>query len=280
MQKSALQNRRPAAQKNSFAGGCITFSNPADARPHNRPHLISPAKAQALKARQNNSSNNANRQLRDLKIQETELEKQNAKLMEEIGRLKATLANYINLYDFAPVGYLSLDEAGVIREANLTCAFLWGDERHRLINQRIMDFVSPTARPAFLAFLARAFNGTGAQSCDVRLQRWDGGDFQARLHAQSLIVSQTKPSLRRCALEVAASPHDPHLSLREIEVLRLIATSRANKQTAAELGISMRTVEKHRTHLMEKLNIHDTAGLTRYAINSGLIKSMVRLNIF
>ena len=71
-----------------------------------------------------------------------------------------------------------------------------------------------------------------------------------------------------------------HLTSRELEVLRLIAEGKANKQTAAELGISRRTVDKHRTHLMEKLDIHETAGLTRCAINSGLIKYTARLTIF
>ena len=69
------------------------------------------------------------------------------------------------------------------------------------------------------------------------------------------------------------------LTSREAEVLQLIAEGKANKETAAELGISMKTVEKHREHLMEKLDIHDTAGLTRYAIGAGVIESSVQLNI-
>jgi len=69
------------------------------------------------------------------------------------------------------------------------------------------------------------------------------------------------------------------LTSREMEVLQLIAEGEANKQIAAELGISIKTVEKHREHLMEKLNIHDTAGLTRYAISAGIIESSVQLTI-
>ena len=69
------------------------------------------------------------------------------------------------------------------------------------------------------------------------------------------------------------------LSSREVEVIQLIAEGKANKQVAAELGISVKTVEKHRQSLMEKLNIHDTAGLTRYAISAGIIESSVQLRI-
>jgi len=69
------------------------------------------------------------------------------------------------------------------------------------------------------------------------------------------------------------------LSSREVEVLQLIAEGKANKQVAAELGISIKTVEKHRQHLMSKLDLHDTAGLTRYAIAAGIIESRVQMTI-
>ena len=76
-----------------------------------------------------------------------------------------------------------------------------------------------------------------------------------------------------------SSKKTAQLSSREMEVLRLIAEGKANKETAAVLGIGVKTVEKHREHLMEKLDIHDTAGLTRYAISAGIIESSVQLTI-
>jgi DNA-binding NarL/FixJ family response regulator len=62
------------------------------------------------------------------------------------------------------------------------------------------------------------------------------------------------------------------LTSREAEVLQLIAEGQANKQIAAELSISIKTVEKHRQQVMNKLNIHDVAGLTRHAISKGIIE--------
>ncbi len=70
-----------------------------------------------------------------------------------------------------------------------------------------------------------------------------------------------------------------HLTSREIEVLRLIAEGNLNKQTASELCISIKTVEKHRGHLMSKLGVHGTAGLTRYAIAAGIIECNPRLAV-
>ena len=69
------------------------------------------------------------------------------------------------------------------------------------------------------------------------------------------------------------------LSSREMEVLQLIAEGKPNKQVAAELGVSFKTVDKHRQHLMGKLDIHDIAGLTRYAIAEGIIESEVRMTM-
>jgi DNA-binding NarL/FixJ family response regulator len=74
-------------------------------------------------------------------------------------------------------------------------------------------------------------------------------------------------------------PNGSRLTAREAEVLQLVAEGSANKQIASELKISIKTVEKHRQHLMDKLKIHDTAGLTRYAISAGVIECGVQLTI-
>jgi DNA-binding NarL/FixJ family response regulator len=63
------------------------------------------------------------------------------------------------------------------------------------------------------------------------------------------------------------------LTSRELEVLQLVAEGKVNKQIASDLCISIKTVEKHRQQVMNKLNIHDVAGLTRYAISRGVIEN-------
>ena len=65
---------------------------------------------------------------------------------------------------------------------------------------------------------------------------------------------------------------EPELTSREVEVLQLIAEGFANKQIAAELGLSVKTVEKHRQAVMKKLDIHDIAGLVRHAVQKGIIE--------
>jgi DNA-binding NarL/FixJ family response regulator len=79
--------------------------------------------------------------------------------------------------------------------------------------------------------------------------------------------------------ELHAKKNASQLSSREAEVLQLVAEGKANKETADALHISIKTVEKHRQSLMDKLDIHETAGLTRYAIAAGIIESSVQVTI-
>lgn len=76
------------------------------------------------------------------------------------------------------------------------------------------------------------------------------------------------------AADAQPAPHpEVELTLREAEVLQLIAEGYANKQIAAELGLSVKTVEKHRQQVMNKLDIHDTASLVRHAAAKGIIET-------
>jgi two-component system response regulator NreC len=70
----------------------------------------------------------------------------------------------------------------------------------------------------------------------------------------------------------ATTPPTEPLSDRERQVLQLIAEGKRTKEIAAVLGVSINTAESHRNHIMEKLDIHDVAGLVRYAIRNGLIQ--------
>jgi DNA-binding NarL/FixJ family response regulator len=94
-------------------------------------------------------------------------------------------------------------------------------------------------------------------------------------------LTKRLPEAERKSLNRAgrSKPRNALLTSREMEVLQLVAEGKVNKETAAELSIGIKTVEKHREHLMEKLKIHETAGLTRYAISAGIIESSVQLTI-
>ena len=103
---------------------------------------------------------------------------------------------------------------------------------------------------------------------------------QGRIHYSSSIAKRfiriNPPSYDRSG---RAAENASGLTSREMEILQLIAEGNANKEIAAKLGISIKTVEKHRGQLMRKLDIHDTAGLTRHAIAAGIIESSVQVTM-
>jgi DNA-binding NarL/FixJ family response regulator len=84
------------------------------------------------------------------------------------------------------------------------------------------------------------------------------------------------PSVAGLLRDVVANPSSSSssdfLTDREREILQLVAESYSTKEIAGKLNISVKTVDNHRTNLMRKLNLHDVASLTRYALEIGLIQ--------
>jgi DNA-binding NarL/FixJ family response regulator len=97
-----------------------------------------------------------------------------------------------------------------------------------------------------------------------------------RIYVSPQVKRRARPRSGRIREAGVEAPVPTRLTSREAEVLQLISEGKANKQTAALLGISIKTVEKHRNGLMQKLDIHDVAGLVRYAISVGIIEGRNR----
>jgi len=96
-----------------------------------------------------------------------------------------------------------------------------------------------------------------------------------KLNFSPAIAKRLRDQCREAFTTGFAPRKSGELTTREAEVLQLIAEGFSNKQIAAELNISIKTVEKHRQQVMNKLNIHDVAGLTRYAISKGMVERTV-----
>jgi PAS domain S-box-containing protein len=109
------------------------------------------------------------RLLHELEVQRIELEMQNAQLRQARDDAETALEKYTDLYDFAPVGYFTLDRDGVIRAANLSGAALLGIERSRLIGRSFGLLIGDEARSVFTPFLGRVFAGRDKETCEVTL---------------------------------------------------------------------------------------------------------------
>jgi PAS domain S-box-containing protein len=124
------------------------------------------------------------RLVHELQVHQIELEMQNEELRQTRARADALLAQYTDLYDFAPTGYLTLDREGAIRQANLTGALLLRVERSRLVNRRFGQFVAECDRRTFSDFLEKVFAGQAKESCEVTLLREDSEPFVAQLEGR------------------------------------------------------------------------------------------------
>src|SRR5689334_6358228 len=105
------------------------------------------------------------RLVHELEVHQIELEMQNEELQLTRDELEAALDQYSDLYDFAPVGYFSLDARGHILKVNLKGATLLGVARPQLTNRLFISFVVPTSRPFFVTFLERIMR-SGEQVCE------------------------------------------------------------------------------------------------------------------
>jgi PAS domain S-box-containing protein len=124
---------------------------------------ISPAEAKKL--------------IHELRVHQIELEMQNDELRRAQEILEESRSRYTDLYDFAPIGYLTVDELGVIKEANLTAARHLQVERSRLLGRQVTHFMVTEDRAAFRRHLNLVLQGRERQSIELRLKRQDGQVF-------------------------------------------------------------------------------------------------------
>jgi two-component system cell cycle sensor histidine kinase/response regulator CckA len=119
----------------------------------------------------------------ELMVQKIELEMQNEDMRRTLQELEEARACHFDLYDLAPVGYLTLDEQGLILEANLRAATLLGVERGTLLKQPLSRYVSPEDRESYALQRKQLVETGTAQSRDVRMLHSDGSTFWAHLQA-------------------------------------------------------------------------------------------------
>jgi len=124
------------------------------------------------------------RLVQELQTQQIELEMQYEELLLAQSEAQAARSQYHDLYDFAPVGFFTLDAAGHITQLNLCAAQQLAGVRKGLLGRRFGMFVDLADRGVFYEFLARVLTGPGPQRLEARLHRTDGIPFHAQLEAQ------------------------------------------------------------------------------------------------
>lgn len=119
--------------------------------------------------------------------------------------------------------------------------------------------------------IARGAIASGA--CGYVMKNTDSFGLEYALRTVMSVGSFFSPVIAQGLLAAGPSPGLHELTERQTQILKLLADGRSSKQIAFELGLSPKTVDVHRSRIMERLGLRDLASLTRYAIRSGLVKA-------
>ncbi len=123
--------------------------------------------------------------LHELQVHQVELDLQHEQLEQSRVDLAHALDRYVERYDFAPVGYFTVDRDGMILEGNLAAAGFCGIERAALGGRRIDSLVTPQTRLALLALLKRLCNGDSRETCEVQID--EGGSVSRQFHVVATV---------------------------------------------------------------------------------------------
>ncbi len=158
--------------------------------------------------------------LHELQVQQIELEMQNEELSRANKRAEVAANKYLELYDFAPAGYLSLSKEGRIIELNLRLAQMLGIERSMFINKLFKFFLAADSKPIFNLFLAKAFSSKTRETCEARLTPADSLPIDVLLTG---ILSENEEQCFVTAVDITAQKRMENESRASEEKYRLIA---------------------------------------------------------
>jgi len=139
----------------------------------------------------------------ELQVHQIELEMQNDELRRSQLALEESRDRYIDLYDFAPLGYLSVDDKGWIAEANLTAATLLGLERWQLLRQRFTSFVLADDRVRWLRLFPELRAADGVQQVELTLLHRDGSVLPVRMDCRRAPATNTGGGVRLALTDIS-----------------------------------------------------------------------------
>jgi two-component system cell cycle sensor histidine kinase/response regulator CckA len=153
--------------------------------------------------------------LHELQVHQVELEMQNDELRKAQLELQESRDRYYELYDLAPVGYLTLDPTGKVLEANLTATMLLGVDRDQLLGNRLSRFMTSADGDIFHHYRKRVFSSPRRQACDLKIDSSDGRSFPAHLEAISVSDPEGHRTHCRCVLVDVTELRRTQFELRE-----------------------------------------------------------------
>ena len=125
----------------------------------------------------------------DLNLHQVELDLQNQSLREAMLEIEQSRNKFVDLYNFIPLGYFTLNESGLILEANQAGADLIGVNKHRLLNQVLLRYIAPSFQYIYVEHCKDALSTMTMQSCEVKFLSKNGGLFYVQIDTKPIISS-------------------------------------------------------------------------------------------
>lgn len=176
-----------------------------DEKPPHRLQLRANAEAEVARAPPSeDSARPRDELLHELRVHQIELEMQNESLRQAQLILEESRDRYADLYEFAPVGYLTLTDKGLIAEINLTGAALLGKDRKALIQRRFAHFLRSGEQDRWHKHFLQMLRHGNKQACEIAFQRSDGTVFDAHLDCLLTTDAGGKPMLRVSLTDITA----------------------------------------------------------------------------
>jgi len=159
----------------------------------------------------------------ELEVHQIELEMQNRQLQEVQHELEESRNRYADLYDFAPIGYVTLDKKGVIIEINLTAATMIGIERSHLIEAPFVSLVTQSDRKVFQDYLLQCGKDNEKTICEINLKVKKSNPITVQLLSIPVEDSQHKKMLFRTAITDITARKEADENQRQLEVRMRLA---------------------------------------------------------
>jgi formate hydrogenlyase transcriptional activator len=147
------------------------------------------------------ATGDVNKLVEDLHVHQIELEIQNEELRRAQSELEVSRDGYSDLYDFAPFGYISLSEKGLILEANLTIVKMLGVERSFLIRKPFSRFIASDTQDVFYFHRKKLFETQNKQTCELKLLKKDAPQFHAQL--ESILIKDPEGNITQTRMAIS-----------------------------------------------------------------------------
>ncbi len=170
------------------------------------------------------SASDSHKLIHELQVHQIELDMQNEELRRTQVELEESRSMYSDLYDFAPVGYLTTDKKGLIKQINITATGQLEKERKNLIGKPFQLFVHKDFQDIFYKHQHEIFKKKTMGTCEIRIKKKNGSEFFAQLVSEALAGTKGKPALLRTAMiNITERKQAEHLLIKSEARYRMLA---------------------------------------------------------